>query len=427
LPGFNEPLKSGWYVRRTFLLIDNMGFVKLKMIKGHLEDRKRIKVAFFAEILVEDFDGASRTMFQIIKRIDPENFEFLFFCGTGPEKLYGFDCVCVPSIGVPLNGTYKMALPALAAGRIRSTLEQFAPDVIHIATPSILGNFALKFAYRYQIPVISVYHTHFISYVDYYLRYAPFFIDMVKPLVSENQKNFYNQCDIVYVPAESISADLRSMNIEAWRLKLWKRGLDTGVFSPDRRNPRVMREITGNSKPTILFASRLVWEKNLETLIAIYTEIKKRNIDVNFLVVGDGVARKACEKRMPEAIFIGKIEHAQLAVLYASADIFLFPSISETYGNVVLEAMASGLPCIVANGGGSADFIEQGINGFKCKPNDAEDYIAKMLLLLTDKSLRVQFAEKGLVQSKNCNWEHLTEIYFNDLERLSKTMLSPAV
>lgn len=404
-----------------------MGFFRFKMIQGHPDGRKRIRVAFFAEILVEDFDGASRTMFQIIKRIDPENFEFLFFCGTGPEKLYGFNCIRIPSVGVPLNSTYKMALPALAAGRIKTTLEQYAPDVIHIATPSILGNFALRFAYSYQIPVISIYHTHFISYVDYYLRYAPFFIDMVKPLVSDNQKTFYNQCDVVYVPAESISADLRSMDIEPWRLKLWKRGLDTSVFSPERRNPRVMREITGNSKPTILFVSRLVWEKNLETLIAIYAQIKKSGIDVNFLIVGDGVAKKACEKRMPEAIFVGKKEHAQLAILYASADIFLFPSISETYGNVVLEAMASGLPCIVANGGGSADFIDHGVNGFKCIPNDAGDYIAKILTLLESKLLRMQFAEKGLAQSKSCNWEHLVEIYFNDLERLSKTLLSPAI
>ena len=388
---------------------------------------KKIKVAFFAEILIEDFDGAARTMFQIIKRINPDNFEFLFFCGTGPEKLYGFNCIRVPTIAVPLNNTYKMALPVLAGKRIRSTLEQFAPDVIHIASPSILGNFALKLANSYKIPVISVYHTHFISYVDYYLRYAPFFIDIVKPMISENQKNFYNQCDIIYVPAESIAADLRSMNIEGRRLKLWKRGLDTSIFSPDKKDLDVMKKITGNAKPTILFASRLVWEKNLETLIAIYIEIKKRNIDVNIVIAGDGVARKTCEKRMPKAVFVGKQEHVALAILYASADIFLFPSISETYGNVVLEAMASGLPCIVANGGGSADFIEQGVNGFKCSPQDPDDYLLKMQTLLADSSLRRQFADRGLAQSKNCSWEQLTDIYFNDLANLSNTMLSPAV
>lgn len=397
------------------------------MIQGPLEGNKRIRVAFFAEILVEDFDGAARTMFQIIKRINRDDFEFLFFCGTGPEKLYGFDCIRIPAVGVPMNSTYKVAIPALAAGRIKSRLESFAPDVIHIATPSILGNFALKFAYTYQIPVISVYHTHFISYVDYYLRYAPFFIDMVKPLVSESQKNFYNQCDLVYVPAESISADLRSMDIDDWRLKLWKRGIDTRVFSPEKRNRNIMRRITGNSRPTVLFASRLVWEKNLETLIAVYTEIRKRNIAVNFLIAGDGVARKACEKRMHGAIFLGKMEHTELAVLYASADVFLFPSISETYGNVVLEAMASGLPCIVADGGGSADFIEQGVNGFKCRPNDPEDYLSKIVVLLGDEPLRMQFIEKGLEQSRSCNWEHLTGIYFDDLRSLSRTILSPAV
>lgn len=387
----------------------------------------KIKVAFFAEILIEDFDGASRTMFQIIKRVKPEEFEFLFICGTGPDQLYGFDCIRMPTITLPVNHTYKMALPALAQNRLKTKLQEFAPDIIHIATPSILGNFALKYARRRQIPVISIYHTHFISYIDYYFKHAPFLISTAKSLVADSQKSFYNQCDLVYVPSESISSELVEMGINERLLKLWKRGLDANLFSPDKKDLKAIQKITRNSRPSILFASRLVWEKNLETLFEIYDEINEKGIAVNLLVAGDGIARKACEERMPEAFFLGHKDHQELAVIYASADIFLFPSVSETYGNVVLEAMASGIPCVIADGGGSADFINHRVNGFKCDPYNAGDYAEKIEILLSDKTLRDRFITEGLALSRSCSWDQLVNIYFDDLKKLSEYHVSAAV
>lgn len=387
----------------------------------------KIKVAFFAEILIEDFDGASRTMFQIIKKINAEEFEFLFICGTGPDQLYGFDCIRMPTVTLPVNHTYKMALPALAQNRIKTKLQEFAPDVIHIATPSILGNFALKYARRRQIPVISIYHTHFISYIDYYFKHAPFLISTAKSLVADSQKSFYNQCDMVYVPSGSISSELVEMGIDARLLKLWQRGLDANLFSPEKKDVKALQKVTRNSYPCILFVSRLVWEKNLETLFEIYDEITKKNIAVNLLIAGDGIARKACEERMPKAFFLGRKNHEELSVIYASADIFLFPSVSETYGNVVLEAMASGVPCVIANGGGSADFIEQGVNGFKCEPYKARDYTEKIEILLGDKNRREQFITEGLAYSKACSWEQLVKTYFDDLRKLSEHYVLAAV
>ncbi|MGX5688043.1 glycosyltransferase family 4 protein [Arcticibacter tournemirensis] len=387
----------------------------------------KIKVAFFAEILIEDFDGASRTMFQIIKRVKPEEFEFLFICGTGPDQLYGFDCIRMPTITLPVNHTYKMALPALAQNRLKTKLQEFAPDIIHIATPSILGNFALKYARRRQIPVISIYHTHFISYIDYYFKHAPFLISTARSLVADSQKSFYNQCDLVYVPSESISSELVEMGINERLLKLWKRGLDANLFSPDKKDLKAIQKITRNSRPSILFASRLVWEKNLETLFEIYDEINEKGIAVNLLVAGDGIARKACEERMPEAFFLGHKDHQELAVIYASADIFLFPSVSETYGNVVLEAMASGIPCVIADGGGSADFINHRVNGFKCDPYNAGDYAEKIEILLSDKTLRDRFITEGLALSRSCSWDQLVNIYFDDLKKLSEYHVSAAV
>jgi glycosyltransferase involved in cell wall biosynthesis len=380
---------------------------------------KNIRVAFFAEILTDDFDGAVRTMFQLIKRINNAEFQYLFIYGVGPDLIEGHESLKIPAIALPVNTTYSIALPVLAQSRLKRKLRDFAPDVVHISTPSLLGGFALNYAIQNHLPTISIYHTHFISYVDYYFKHTPFLISGIKNKLTGSLKAFYNRCDKVYIPAESIRQELLETGIDRDRMQIWKRGIDTALFSPGKKDPRVMIAISGNKKPTILFASRLVWEKNLETLFSIYDELQLRNFPVNFLIAGDGTARKDCEERMPKAIFTGKVDHQRLSVLYASADVFLFPSVTETYGNVVLEAMSSGLPCVIADGGGSKDFIEQGLNGFKCSPNDAIDYVDKIELILSDLHLRDQFINEGLACSQQLSWDKLARQYFADIRLLA--------
>lgn len=380
----------------------------------------KIKVAFFAEILIEEFDGASRTMFQLIHRIPKDRFEFLFIAGMGPEVIAGFPCVLLPSATIPVNRTYKMALPFLAPNRLEKALADFQPDVVHIATPSLLGNYALAYAQKSKLPVLSIYHTHFVSYIDYYLRRIPALIKPVRRAAERSQARFYNQVQIIYVPAESIAADMVAFGVNPERIKIWKRGMNTHLFTPAKRNPARMQALTGNEWPTVLFASRLVWEKNLETLIRVFKLARALKLPCNFLIVGDGVARAACELEMPGAIFYGNTDHQDLSELYASSDIFFFPSISESYGNVVLEAMASGLPCVLADGGGSRDFIEQGENGFKCAPDDAQAYVEKIDILLKDSNLRRKFSEAGRAYSLKFDWQSLAETYFNDLQMLAQ-------
>lgn len=380
---------------------------------------KKIRVAFFAEILIEDFDGASRTMFQLINRIDQKRFEFLFICGVGPEMLHGYRCLRIPTIHLPINTNYTMALPALAKKELKKQVKAFDPHVIHIATPSLLGAFALKYATKREIPVISIYHTHFISYIDYYFKYAPFLVGKVKKAIAGSQKDFYNHCSTVYVPAESIREELENIGVEPQRMTIWKRGIDTSLFSPAKSDGDAMFKLMGNRRPTLIFASRLVWEKNLETLFRIYDEVLHRGLEVNFLVAGDGIALKAAKAKMKTAVFTGKADHEMLSILYASASIFLFTSVSETYGNVVLEAMASGLPCIIADGGGSADFIEQAVNGFKCDPFDEKEYCKRIEELLGNQQMREQFADLGRAFAESMSWEQLAATYFDDLVRLS--------
>lgn len=377
----------------------------------------KIRVVFFAEILQEELDGATRTMFQLIRRIDSSLFEFLFICASGPDTLAGFECFKIPAM--PLNANYSMALPVLAKGRLKRRLAQFSPQVVHIATPSLLGSFAAQYADQNRLPVISIYHTHFISYVDYYLKYAPFLIKYAKAVMAKGQRKFYNNCDVIYVPAESIKSELEQIGVDKHRMKIWKRGIDTTLFSPKKQDSLFLQQMMGNSYPTILFASRLVWEKNLETLIAIYNLTQELQLKLNFLIVGDGVAKSECIAQMPDAVFTGKVDHETLSVLYASSDIFLFPSVSETYGNVVLEAMASGLPCIVADGGGSRDFVEQGINGFKCNPYSAGSYVYHIRLLLNQLETRRQFTAAGVRYARYFKWDELANKYFYQLRILA--------
>ncbi|OJU51005.1 MAG: alpha-D-mannose-alpha,1-6-phosphatidyl myo-inositol monomannoside transferase [Bacteroidales bacterium 45-6] len=378
----------------------------------------KVKVAFFADMLIEDFDGASRTMYQLINRIPSDKFEFLFVCGTGPERIAGFKCMRVMSLSVPGNKSYRFATTFFQKAGLEAHIEAFSPDIVHIATPSLLGNFAMKTARKMGLPVISIYHTHFVSYVDYYVKSFPFLIDFTKDKLKNSLRTFYNQCDIVYVPSKTMIKELHATGIRPEILKLWQRGIDRKVFSPNRRNTDLVQKITGNANPCILFVSRLVWEKNVQIVIDLYKLAEQLHLKYNFIVVGDGVAREEMEKQMPNAHFLGFMGHEQLANVYASCDVFLFPSTTETFGNVVLEALASGLPCVVANGGGSRDFIEDGYNGYRCEQDNAQDFLNRIWEILKNPELAQMLSHQAVETSRKYTWETLAKEYFEDLKFL---------
>ncbi|MDD3078673.1 MAG: glycosyltransferase family 1 protein [Paludibacter sp.] len=379
----------------------------------------KVKVLFFADMLIADLDGASRTIFQLINRIPSEQFEYLFVCGTGPDKIADFECIHVISFKVLGNKTYRIASPLFQKFELDARIDNFSPDVIHITTPSPLGMFALKTAKRINVPVISIYHTHFVSYVDYYIKDFPLLLDFTKEKVKNSMRSFYNQCNLVYVPSNTMIDELTGIGIDREVFKLWQRGIDQQMFSPSKKNDELLKKFTGNNYPCILFTSRLVWEKNLQTLIDLYHLIEAGNLNYNLVVVGDGVAKEELQKQMPKAYFLGRLIHSRLAGVYASSQVFFFPSITETFGNVVLEAMASGLPCVVADGGGSRDFIEQGQNGFICDPVDAHDFLNKIEQIINQPELSEQFSDLGLQTSKKYMWETLAGEYFKDLKALA--------
>jgi glycosyltransferase involved in cell wall biosynthesis len=379
---------------------------------------RRRRVAFFAEILIDDFDGASRTMYHIINRIPRDEYDFTFVCGVPPTKEIMWPVIEVPTLTIPLNNTYKMAMPLWKKAEIYRKLDAFGPDVIHIATPSPLGEMALDYARARNLKVITIYHTHFVSYIQFYLKRLPWLVTVVESWMKKRLKRFYNQCHLVYVPSKSIMAELTGYGINAVKMQYWPRALNEGVFVPQKRD-EAWHQATAIHGPIILYASRMVWEKNVQTLIDLYHLAERKSVSYTWVIAGDGVAEEKMRQEMPKAKFLGKLDHESLAQVYASADVFVFTSITESYGNVVIEAMASGLPCVIADGGGSADFIDHGRNGFLVEPRNADDYLQKIQSLIADPKKYEDFRQAGIQYVASLSWAALVQKYFSDVDVLS--------
>lgn len=383
------------------------------------------KVAFFSEILIEDQDGASRTIYQLISRIDRTAYSYLFVHGRGPDVLDGHTCFQVDHLRLPMNADYHIAIPQWNLWKLKQALDAFQPDVVHITTPSILGFFALRYARSRNIPVITIYHTHFIAYITYYLKSFPALIKPVETWMQKTLTRFYNSCEKVYVPSSNILRQLHDLGVHTERLKLWQRGVDITLFNPEKSDRKRLQQTTKNKKPNILFVSRLVWEKNIETLFAIYRRIQAVHLDCNLLIVGQGPAIEESRMNMPAAYFLGKLNHQELSRVYASCDVFIFPSTSETYGNVVIEALASGLPCVIANGGGSANLIEHDVSGYKCAPDNALEYVYFIKKILDDVRIQRRFKDAGLQFVQQLDWTTLTQCYFQDINELASDAKKP--
>ncbi len=385
---------------------------------------KKMKVAFFADTLKENIDGAVRTMYQIINRIPKDEFEFLFIVGEKPEAELPFKCIEVPTLTIPFNPDYKIAINTFTQSRLEKSLEGFAPDIIHIASPSILGRFAVNYAEKHSIPAVTIYHTHFISYIDYYFRKLPFIIEPSRKFVISHMQNFYNRCHAIYVPSNMIINELADLGILRSKMKLWQRGLDNTVFNAKKKQANYWDDTIPKNKFKLLFASRLVWEKNLSTLIDIYDQSKRLDLPYQFIIAGDGYARAELQQSMPEAIFMGELSQDKLSEVYANSDVFVFPSVSETYGNVVVEAMATGLACVIAEGCGTADFIKHNHSGLVCPAFDALAYIEAIEELRYNIQLRKRLTYNAELYARGMSWDTLVDSYFKDLLQFKNKKLS---
>jgi glycosyltransferase involved in cell wall biosynthesis len=223
----------------------------------------------------------------------------------------------------------------------------------------------------------------------------------------------------VTTPAQIISRELIGRGIPNICTIPW--GVDFKRFDISFRSKEWRdRILHGENRNIILCVCRLTWEKDLRTLAQVYNLLKEHRNDFSLVIAGDGPARKELESLMPKAIFLGHIEGLELSTAYASSDIFLFPSVTETFGNVTVEAMASGLVPIVALAGGSKELVKEGENGFLAQPHNVSDFYKKVSLLLDNQRLRERMQKTGLSFVRGYAWE---KVFDDLLQKYSKIII----
>jgi glycosyltransferase involved in cell wall biosynthesis len=239
---------------------------------------------------------------------------------------------------------------------------------------------------------------------------------MLEDLVWRVTRNLYNNVDRTLVPTRPILHELHENNIQ--RLEYLPNGVDTGLFTPERRSTAWRTQFGGGTKPIILFVSRLVWEKDLRVLAEAYRQLSTKRNDFEMVIVGDGHARTEFEQMMPGAHFLGYQSGIPLAESFASADIFVFPSTTETFGLVTLEAMASGLTPVAAKMGGAVEIIEEGTSGLFARPLDGTDLVQKVEWLLDHPNTRRSMGEQAYRRAQEYRWDSILNRLFSIYEEV---------
>ena len=275
----------------------------------------------------------------------------------------------VLKIGVPIPryAGLKLGLPA-KTGLVR-LWQTRRPDLVHIATEGPLGWSALAAAQKLRLPVSTDFHTNFHSYSKHYGA------GWLKAPILAYLRKFHNKACVTLVPTESMRNELRSLGYR--NLEVVSRGVDTALFNPARRDESLRRSWgAGPDTMVVAYVGRIAPEKNLSLVFKAFVAMCKINPDVRLVVVGDGPDRQMLQMQYPEAVFCGMRSGADLAAHYASADVFLFPSLTETFGNVTTEAMASGLAVVAYQYAAAEALIRHGENGMVAPFNDVNRYIA---------------------------------------------------
>ena len=310
----------------------------------------------------------------------------------------GFEELLMRGMPIPRYPELKLGLPGKRALIQAWTLRR--PDLVHIATEGPLGWSALQAARRLRLPVTSDFRTNFHAYSEHYgvgwLR---------KPIVAYLRK-FHNLTQLTMVPTQALRAELMAGGFN--NVQVVARGVDTQLFRPDRRSGdlRAQWGATANSL-VLLVVGRLAAEKNLDMVLRAFQAMQAAHPDVKLVFVGDGPLRESLRQRCPQAVFAGMRRHEELATYYASADLFLFPSVTETFGNVTIEALASGLPVLAFDTAAAADWVRHEGNGWLVPLGDDEAYPALAAGLAREPERLARASMLACAQVAQLDWQQI--------------------
>jgi len=334
--------------------------------------RRSLRLAVVTETYPPEVNGVSLSLARLVDGLRERNHDIQLirprqYRADAAADGEGYAEVLTGGVPIPRYPNLKMGLPARSLLVRQWTLRR--PDIVHIVTEGPLGWSALRAAQKLKIPVCSDFRTNFHSYS---LHYGIGWLK--KPIVAYLRK-FHNRTMLTMVPTDQMRLELAGLGFR--NLRVLARGVDTQLFSPKRRSESLRRDWGATpDTPVVLHVGRLAAEKNLDALVAAFSRIRQGRPQARLVLVGDGPEEQSLRKRLPDAIFAGMQRGEALAAHYASADLFLFPSCTETFGNVTLEAMASGLPLVAYNYAAAAEHVRHGTHGLLAAFNRTDEFVA---------------------------------------------------
>jgi glycosyltransferase involved in cell wall biosynthesis len=360
-----------------------------------------LRVALFSGNYNYTADGANRALNRLVGHLeDREGAKVRVYSPTSPTPAFAprGELVSVPSATLPLRRDYRIALGLPAA--LARDVAAFAPDVVHLSAPDPLGFAAQRLARRLGAPVVASQHTLFETYLAYYG------LGWLKPVVDARLSAFYRACDYALAPTPVLAGELAAMGLGA-RARVWSRGVDATAFSPTQRDPDWRRSLGfADDQPVVLYFGRIVLEKGLAVFGDAVEAARAQRPDLGVLVVGQGPAQPWFEKRLGAAVFTGHLSGPALGRAVASADILMNPSCTESFCNVTLEAMASGLAVVCADAPNHRSLAPEPV-GMLRPPQDSAAFAEALLTLAGDPDTLRRRGRAARAQALSYDWEQI--------------------
>jgi glycosyltransferase involved in cell wall biosynthesis len=353
-----------------------------------------VRIALFTEVFPPKIDGITNRLSQTLPELTRLGHEVTVFAPRAAGDFPGVRVVRVPGLPFPPYPGLEAALPD---PRLALALARFRPHVAHAVGPVLLGAWGALAARSLGIPLVASFHTDLVRYLGGY-RLAPLAGGVWAWLAGVHRLAHVNLC-----PSSVTARELEAHGVAD--VGIWRGGVDAARFSPEQRSLAMRARLTGGrpDRPLLLYVGRLAREKGIESLAWVMDELPEARL----ALVGDGPDRKRLERvfaKLP-VHFAGFLAGDELAAAYASADVFVMPSTTETLGFVALEAMASGVPVVAADAGGLRDVVQHGENGILYDPSRRKAALGPIAELLASRGLRMQLARMGRKTAENASWE----------------------
>ena len=362
-----------------------------------------LRIALFSGNYNYVRDGANQALNRLVDYLLRQGAAVRVYAPVVDEPAFppAGDLVGVPALAIPGRTEYRV--PLALSPRVRRDLAAFAPNIVHVSSPDPAAHRAVSWARARRMPVLASVHTRVETYPRYYT------MAFLEPVLVAMLRRFYRRCDALVAPSESMAQVLREQRMN-FDIDIWSRGVDRTIFHPGRRD-LAWRQGLGiaDDEVVIGFFSRLVMEKGLDVFSDAIDELRRRGVRHRVLVVGDGPAREWFAGRLPDAVFTGLLGGADLARAVASMDVLFFPSVTETFGNVTLEAMACGLPVVVSEATGSESLVDDGRSGRMIRPGAIRQFADALQAYVADAGLRQAHGAAGEARSHDFAWDRINQ------------------